>query len=973
MVIAFKGVIALAMGGFDGSININTKIDSSGFNRGVKDIGKGLDGITSSLKGLAAAVGVAFGIAAAVNFGKASVKASTDLSNALLGLRSILQGQGRDFQSAQDFINKYTADGLIPATNAITAYKNLASRGYTDVQIQKTLQALKDSAAFGRQASYSLGEAVSTATEGLKNENSILVDNAGVTKNVAKMWEDYGKSIGVSSNDLTKAQKIQAEYNGIMEETRFQTGDAAKLSNTYSGSVQQLGFSFNNLKIAVGNALIPIAQAVLPSINAIISSLTQVANLFAQVSTALFGKQAAQQSNVAKTANSAAAAQNNLAKSTKAANQAAQDSTASWDKLNVLQKDNGATSTAATPDSSTGSVTGATGSQGLGAGVTVSPAVQAAVDAFKRIIAPLQSIDFTNLNNAFGGLADAVKPLGRTLFSGLEWAYNNIFVPFAKWTIQDAAPAFLRLLSGAADLLNSVLTALQPLAIWLWNNFLQPLATWTGGIIVSVLNNLADALFRLSDWISQNGETTRSIIIGIGAAFLTWKIEMALSSLATLFSLLKDVNSLKSFGTLLGMLINDKFPKLASVMKLLPLAALALSIGVLVAVIYTLVTQWNTLSVAMKVALFAIGALAVVIGVVTVAQMLFNVSLLASPITWIIIGIVALVAAFALLWQNCDGFRQFWINLWNGIVAIIQSVIAWVQKNWPSMVLFLINPIAGVFNYFYQNCQQFRDFWNNIWNSIVAVVQNVLAWVQKNWPSIVLFIINPIAGIFNYFYQNSTDFRNFINNTLSQIGGFFANLWSRIQSIFGGVGNWFRNVFSAAVNGIKSVFSSIGGFFQGIWNTIRNMFTSIGTTIGDSIGGAFKAVINSIIDFAQNNINGFIKSINNAIGTINHIPGVNIGYIQELSIPHLATGAVIPPRAEFAAILGDQRSGTNIEAPADLIRSIFAEELSKINFNPQVVVKASGSDSELVRWMKFEIEKESNRVGGKFATGGGRA
>lgn len=49
----------------------------------------------------------------------------------------------------------------------------------------------KDSAAFGRQSSLSLGEAVKSATEGIKNENSILVDNAGVTKNVSMMWEEY--------------------------------------------------------------------------------------------------------------------------------------------------------------------------------------------------------------------------------------------------------------------------------------------------------------------------------------------------------------------------------------------------------------------------------------------------------------------------------------------------------------------------------------------------------------------------------------------------------------------------------------------------------------------------------------------------------------------------------------------------------------------------------------------------------------
>ena len=164
--------------GYDGSIRIDTKLDSKGFNTGVGSIGKGLTRITSSLKGVAVAAGIAFGVKTLVEFGKSSVKATTELANAMTGLKSILDGQGRSFKDAQKFINEYVSDGLIPATNAITAYKNLASRGYTDTQIEQVLVALKDSAAFGRQASYSLGDAVSTATEGLKNENSILVDNA---------------------------------------------------------------------------------------------------------------------------------------------------------------------------------------------------------------------------------------------------------------------------------------------------------------------------------------------------------------------------------------------------------------------------------------------------------------------------------------------------------------------------------------------------------------------------------------------------------------------------------------------------------------------------------------------------------------------------------------------------------------------------------------------------------------------------
>jgi hypothetical protein len=129
------------------------------------------------------------------------------------GLNSILTGQGKSFNNAKAFLQDYVKDGLVPLTNAVTTYKNLTLRGYNEDQIQKTMNALKNSATFARQSTYSLGDAVQLASEGLKNENSVLVDNAGVTKNVAKMWEDYAKSIGKSSTALTQQEKIQAEVN----------------------------------------------------------------------------------------------------------------------------------------------------------------------------------------------------------------------------------------------------------------------------------------------------------------------------------------------------------------------------------------------------------------------------------------------------------------------------------------------------------------------------------------------------------------------------------------------------------------------------------------------------------------------------------------------------------------------------------------------------------------------------------------
>ena len=88
-----------------------------------------------------------------------------------------------------------------------------------------------------------------------------------------------------------------------------------------------------------------------------------------------------------------------------------------------------------------------------------------------------------------------------------------------------------------------------------------------------------------------------------------------------------------------------------------------------------------------------------------------------------------------------------------------------------------------------------------------------------------------------------------------------------------------------------------------------------------------------------------------------------------MQIPHLATGAVIPPNAAFAAILGDQRSGTNIEAPADLIRSIVAEEIGKIQAD--ISIGFSGDLASLVRELRPFIVNENVRIGGSLISSSG--
>lgn len=477
----------------DGSIIINTKIDQQGFKQGVRQLERGFDSLKNSLKNLAVAAGVAFGTAAIVNFGKESVKAATNLTNAMTGLQSIMDGQGRSFAVAKDFIDAYTKDGLIPATDAITAYKNLASRGYDTKQIEQTMIALKDSSAFSRQANLSMGEAVRTATEGLRNENSVLVDNAGVTKNVAKMWDDYAKSIGVTTNNLTQQQKIQAEVNGIMEETRFQTGDAAKVANGFTGQILQLQFSFNNLKIAIGNAIMPIAQAVLPQINAMITGFTRLANTVAQFTTALFGKQANTQKQIADTAKSASKAQDKLAQSTTKAGKAAKNSLMSFDELNVLQNN------LTDEDTPSPLIDGGTELSDIdplkgeiGGDIEISPKIQELVDKVKSALVKIKSIlmDFEPLLSGLGTafmvafgfkwIAQAIaKFIGLKSIAGIILAIKKSLTAFAValqltknplvaagWGIKSLWTSFKGFMKGLSPMAKATVTLAAMAAVF---------------------------------------------------------------------------------------------------------------------------------------------------------------------------------------------------------------------------------------------------------------------------------------------------------------------------------------------------------------------------------------------------------------------------------------------------------------------------------------------------------------------------
>ena len=483
-------------------------------------------GMSKTLKTLGAIIGtVAIG-----KIVKDSLSAASELEGAFVGLESILTGQGRSFNNAKRFINDYINDGLIPLTDAITAYKNLAARGYSDEQIQTTLERLKDAAAFGRQSSYTLGEAVRSATEGLKNENSILVDNAGVTKNVAKMWDDYAKSIGKNRNQLTQQEKIQAEVNGILQETQWQVGDAAKYADTYAGRLSALKKTLFDIKVNLGNAFMPIANVVLPLLQSLANSLSTVTSNLAAFTQALFGK-AVVPKKQAESIQSQAGAVEDLGDATEKAGKQAKGSLAGFDEINKLGKADGGAGVNAVggigaiespiieqTDDGTGGAMGQMATKaseaaekirtaftniknaivenkdlilpaigaiaGAIAGMTVLSGIAGLIDGFKKISAATSGLWGLLLKHPMAAVVAAIG----ALVGALIVAYNTNDEFRAKvdalWArIKDA-------LTPVIEILGNVLT-------WLWQSVIVPV----GKVLIDILKVAFEGVSYSVEWL----------------------------------------------------------------------------------------------------------------------------------------------------------------------------------------------------------------------------------------------------------------------------------------------------------------------------------------------------------------------------------------------------------------------------------------------------------------------------------------
>lgn len=239
-----------------------------------------------------------------------------------------------------------------------------------------------------------------------------------------------------------------------------------------------------------------------------------------------------------------------------------------------------------------------------------------------------------------------------------------------------------------------------------------------------------------------------------------------------------------------------------------------------------------------------------VAGVIKTVQGAFaalNATMLANPIVLIIAAIVALVAAFIYLWNNCEEFRQFWIDLWEGIkeiaIAVWEALKEFFKAAWEfikTTAETVWNAIAGFFT----------GLWEGIKNTFTTVVNAISTFLTTMWNTIKTVATTVWTAISTFFTTIWNAIKTTVTTVVTAISTFLTTAWNAIKTTVSTVLNAIKSVFETIWNAIKNtvttVVNGIKNTITTVWTNIKNTVTNLVNTIKNGVSNAFNSMWNGI-------------------------------------------------------------------------------------------------------------------------------
>lgn len=697
-----------------------------------------------------------------------------------------------------------------------------------------------------------------------------------------------GKMLATSVLFSFVFQAISAVMNGVTEGM----GNLAQYSNETNATLSMLMSSLTQLKNAFATAFSPILTVIAPALNYLINLLTAAATAVAQLVAALTGKNTFVKA--AKVQQDYAASLKETGGAAKEAGKDAEKMLAPFDQLIQIEK----------PGGDEGNSGGGGGGSELSPGemfetVPVDNSLTEAIDVIKKKLKELKKIFKKGFFDGAGDLkvldsiSESISNIGENL--------RSIF------TSPEVSEGFQQMVESLTYDLGRITGSFASIGLTIADNLL-------GGASLFLRQNksrIQGDLVSLFDITSSIGT--------IVANFTT--------AAAQIFSVFRGENAKQ----LTADIINIFYSSFTGTLEL----AGKFGRDVLNAIVTPISENSETLKTAVDNTLAPIQEMVHTISnTFTLAFEEMNrvydehVKPLFDSFTE---GVTEIVGSLT------EGYNMY-------IAPVLERMSLKFTDVWQGTIDPLLENFIGTFG-------DLADLVKTVW---VSIFQPVINWIAQNVLPVVAPIIEAMA---NTFFTQFT--------------------W------IGEILNTFLEVLRGVITFLTDVFS---GDWNKAWQTIQNLFK----TIWDAMPGFVKGPINSILGFVETMVRAVESGVNSVIDALNEInvdvpewvPGIggeSFGFdLDHVSLPHipqLASGTVIPPRAgEFAAILGDNNREAEVVSPVSAIKQALLEAMQEAGGtgSQTITLRFDGSMSALARVLKPELDREAARRGTKLVTVGGR-
>lgn len=857
----------------DGSVIIDTRMDTSGVQNGVSAIKQSFNGLGSAVKKIGLLIGGAFAVGKLVQFGKECVELGSDLAE----VQNVVDVT---FTTMSDKVNEFAKNAMTSAGLSETMAKRYVG----------TFGAMSKSFGFSEQQAYDMSTALTQLTGDVASFYNISQDLAYIKlKSVFTGETETLKDLGVvmtqsaldqyalangygkTTSAMTEQEKVALRLAFVQKQLSAASGDFVRTSDSWANQVRVMQLQLQSLKATVGQGLINIFTPVLKVINVLLGKLATLANAFKSFTELITGKKSSGQTSgsgaglagtdaiadtadqygqAADNAEKLADATNDNAKATKKANKETKSYFSSLDEVHKATSTG--SNSSSTPSSSGGS--GGVGNSGLPSSVgnvdygslaegetaldKISDSAKKLADLLKKLWKPFQDAwkkEGKNTINAAKVALDGLKKLAVSVGKSLVEVWTN-------GTGTTMLTTMLRIAQNVLKTIGNIASGFAD--AWNKNN-----------VGTQIIQNIADALVVVMQFVEKIAEDTA-----------TWASNLnfypLLESISNLTSTFAPI--LESIGNVLEWIYNN---------IVLPMLKWLIETGI--PTVINLVSDLAGFFADHQSIIEAFGA--ALIGAFAAAKIAGLASRIAGSITTVASFIKGLIA----LMTGSSGIM-------GGIKAIATA----------------IGP-GGIF--------------------IAAVTACIAIGVllYKNWDK-----IKEVAGaVWDWIKDKTITFVDGIKSKLSDLAEKIVSIWNGIKSsakekwdaIWSTIKEVVKRIVDGIVDKFKNARDKVVDTFEGIKNKVKEIFNKVIGIVNGAIG-----TVNGAISGIESAMSFGPWEVPTPFGS--KTIGFSASFPRVPTIPYLAKGAVIPPRSEFLAVLGDQKQGNNIETPEALLRKIVREE-----------------------------------------------